>query len=222
MEYIQIKNIEDPLFPKMHKLMQEVFPAEEVLEYELWRGPLLDPTIRMFVAVEDGEVVGATEYRFYADRKLSMTDFTMIGKEGIGVGPFLAAKRHEDLVNLSKEHNIQLIGVFAEIYDPYRIGDHSFGGIQAMNPLVRREVLAHLGFKRLDFPYVHPSWTNEGDAVSDLDFCFLPYQDVKTLRGNFIADFLKSYYAILSNKPEAWHAMIAKLESTDEIELRPL
>ena len=51
MEYVQIKNIEDPLFPKMHRLMQEVFPAEEVLEYELWREPLLDPTIRMFVAV---------------------------------------------------------------------------------------------------------------------------------------------------------------------------
>lgn len=222
MEYIQIKNIEDPLFPKMHKLMQEVFPAEEVLEYELWKEPLLDPTIRMFVAVEDGEIVGATEYRFYADKMLSMTDFTMIGKEGIGVGPFLAKKRHEDLMSLSKEHNIELIGVFAEIYDPYRIGDHAFGGIQAMNPFVRREVLAHLGFKRLNFSYVHPSWTNEGDAVTDLDFCFLPYQDTQSLKAAFIADFLKSYYAILSHKPAAWHAMIAKLESKDEIELYPL
>jgi len=222
MEYVQIKGIEDPLFPKMHKLMQHVFPAEEVLEYELWREPLQDPTIRMFVAVEDGEVVGATEYRFYADRRLSMTDFTMIGKEQIGVGQFLAKKRNEDLMALSKEHGIELIGVFAEIYDPYKVENHDFGGIKAMNPFVRREVLAHLGFKRLDFSYVHPSWTNDGDAVTELDFCFLPLEEATSLKGDFIADFLKMYYAILSEKPAAWNKMIADLEAKEKVDLLPL
>lgn len=222
MEYVQISGINDPLFPKMHKLMQDVFPAEEVLEYSLWEGPLQDPTIRMFVAVEDGEVVGATEYRFYPDRKLSMTDFTLIGKEGLGVGPFLAKKRHEDLMHLSFEHGIELIGVFAEIYDPYRAERHDFGGLQAMNPFVRREVLAHLGFKKLDFTYVHPSWTNEGDAVTELDFCFLPFADLESIPGAEIADFLKMYYAILSEKPQAWHDMITHLEAAGEVKLLAL
>ncbi|MFC4355023.1 GNAT family N-acetyltransferase [Chryseomicrobium palamuruense] len=222
MEYVQITSIQDPLFAKMHQLMQDVFPAEEVLEYALWEGPLQDPTIRMFVAVEGDEVVGATEYRFYADRKLSMTDFTLIGKEGIGVGPFLAKKRNEDLQQLSAEHGIDLKGVFAEIYDPYRAERHEFGGLQAMNPFVRREVLAHLGFKRLDFSYVHPSWTNEGNAVTELDFCFLPLQETTSLTGAEIADFLKMYYAILTEKPADWHAMVKDLESRDKVELLPL
>ena len=43
-----------------------------------------------------------------------------------------------------------------------------------MDPYVRREVLSHLGYKRLDFPYVHPSWNNDGEAVTGLDLCFLP------------------------------------------------
>ncbi len=222
MEYVQIKGIEDPLFPKMHKLMQNVFPAEEVLEYELWSGPLQDPTIRMFVAVENGEVVGATEYRFYADRRLSMTDFTMIGREQLGVGPFLAKKRNEDLQQLCKEHGIELIGVFAEIYNPYRVGNHDFGGVKAMDPFVRREVLAHLGFKRLDFTYVHPSWTNDGEAVTELDFCFLPFGEERFLTGEFVANFLKMYYAILSEKPEAWTKMVTDLETTNKVELLPL
>lgn len=222
MNYVQITGINDPLFPKMHKLMQDVFPAEEVLEFSLWEGPLQDPTIRMFVAVEGDEVVGATEYRFYPDRKLSMTDFTLIGKEGMGVGPFLAQKRNEDLQQLSKEHGIQLQGVFAEIYDPYRAARHDFGGLQAMNPFVRREVLAHLGFKRLDFSYVHPSWTNEGDAVTELDFCFLPLVETDTLSGETIADFLTMYYGILSEKPQAWHEMIAELQATDKVKLLAL
>lgn len=222
MNYVQITGINDPLFPKMHQLMQDVFPAEEVLEFSLWEGPLQDPTIRMFVAVEGDEVVGATEYRFYPDRKLSMTDFTLIGKEGRGVGPFLAQKRNEDLVQLSKEHGIQLQGVFAEIYDPYRAARHDFGGLQAMNPFVRREVLAHLGFKRLDFSYVHPSWTNEGDAVTELDFCFLPLAKTDALSGEAIADFLTMYYGILSEKPQAWHEMIAELQTTDKVKLLAL
>ena len=46
--------------------------------------------------------------------------------------------------------------------DPYRVGDFSFGGIRAMDPVVRREVLSHLGYERLDFPYVHPSWSKTG------------------------------------------------------------
>ena len=202
--------------------MQDVFPAEEVLEFSLWEGPLQDPTIRMFVAVEGDEVVGATEYRFYPDRKLSMTDFTLIGKEGMGVGPFLAEKRNEDLRQLSNEHGIELQGVFAEIYDPYRAARHNFGGLQAMNPFVRREVLAHLGFKRLDFSYVHPSWTNEGDAVTELDFCFLPLVETDTLSGEAIADFLTMYYGILSEKPQAWHEMIAELQITDKVKLLAL
>lgn len=222
MNYVQITGINDPLFPKMHKLMQDVFPAEEVLEFSLWEGPLQDPTIRMFVAVDGDEVVGATEYRFYPDRKLSMTDFTLIGKEGMGVGPFLAQKRNEDLQQLSTEHGIELQGIFAEIYDPYRAARHDFGGLQAMNPFVRREVLAHLGFKRLDFSYVHPSWTNEGDAVTELDFCFLPLVETDTLSGEAIADFLTMYYGILSEKPQAWHEMIAELQATDKVKLLAL
>jgi len=43
MEYIRITSIDDPLFRKMHDLMKEVFPPEEVLEFSLWKEPLEDP-----------------------------------------------------------------------------------------------------------------------------------------------------------------------------------
>lgn len=223
MEYIQIKSIQDPLFAKMHQLMQKVFPPEEVYEYELWEGPLQDPTVRVFVAVHDDEVVGATEYRYNKELKVAMTDFTIIGREGLGIGRFLAQKRQEDLVELAEENHIQLLGMFAEIYDPYRAKDHSFGGIKVMDPFVRREVLSHLGYRRLNFPYVHPAWTNEGEAVTSLDLCFFPFQEnLHALQAVLVAQFLKSYYAILSNKPQAWHEMIASLERKDQIELLPL
>ncbi|KAB7707578.1 GNAT family N-acetyltransferase [Bacillus aerolatus] len=220
MEYIQINSINDPLFAKLHKLMQEVFPPEEVLEYDLWAEPLQDPTIRVFLAVHNDEVVGVTEYRYNKELQVAMTDFTIIMKEGLGVGPFLANNRHEDLMNLAKENNIQLRGMFAEIYDPYRAQDHSFGGIKVMDPVVRREVLSHLGYKRLDFPYVHPAWTNEGEAVKELDLCFLPYEEnLHSLKASFISQFIKTYYDVLSNKPQEWHDMIAYLDDQEEIEL---
>ncbi|MFL6557756.1 MAG: GNAT family N-acetyltransferase, partial [Bacillus sp. (in: firmicutes)] len=37
MDYIRIKNIDDPNFRKLHNLMGEIFPPEEVLAYELWK-----------------------------------------------------------------------------------------------------------------------------------------------------------------------------------------
>jgi len=223
MEYVKIKNIDDPLFAKFHRLMGEIFPKEEVLEFELWREPLLDPIIRMFVAVEDGEVVGATEYRYYPDFNIAMTDFTLIGKDGRGIGRFLAQKRLEDLQELAKQAGNQMMGMFAEIYNPHEVEEVTFGGVTAMNPFVRREVLSHLGYQKLNFPYVHPSWLNNGEAVHGLDFCFLPFQEnITSLKGSFIAQFLRTYYDILDNKPEEWKQMIQNLEATEQVELLPI
>jgi hypothetical protein len=222
MEYHRITSIEDPLFRKMHQLMQTVFPPEEVLAFDLWKEPLEDEGIRVFVAVHEGEVVGATEYRYYADDEVAMTDFTIIGREGLGVGPFLVRKREEDLQNLVRESGSRLLGMFAEVYNPYLVENHAFGGIKPMDPFVRREVLSHLGYRRLNFSYVHPSWQQDGTPVNELDLCFLPYEwKQDALPGSMIAKFLRRYYSVLPNKPESWYKMVEELETRDQVELLP-
>jgi hypothetical protein len=222
-QYIRIQSIDDPLFARMHRLMQEVFPPEEVLAFDLWKEPLEDPGIRVFVAVHEGEVVGATEYRYYADLNVAMTDFTIIGREGLGIGRFLARERQKDLNALAAANGKQLYGMFAEIYDPYRVEDHVFGGIKPMDPFVRREVLSHLGYKRIDFPYVHPSWQNDGEAVTGLDLCFLPTdEDQDSLEAELIVTFLTRYYAVLPQKPQAWVEMVERLSGLDRVALRPI
>ncbi len=223
MEFVRIQHIDNPLFAKMHRLMQEVFPPEEVLAYDLWKEPLEDPGIRVFVAVHEGEVMGATEYRYYTDMNVAMTDFTIIGREGLGVGRFLARERQKDLLALAAENGKELYGMFAEIYDPYRVEEHNFGGIKPMDPFVRREVLSHLGYKRTNFTYVHPSWQNDGEAVSGLDLGFMPTNEEQTtLEADLIVTFLKRYYAVLPQKPEAWLDMVKDLESKETVELLPI
>ncbi|MFC4410418.1 hypothetical protein ACFOZY_08275 [Chungangia koreensis] len=223
MDYIRITNIEDPLFAKMHKLLGDVFPPEEVLEFDLWKGPLEDPGIRVFVTVHEGEVVGATEYRYYPQWNIAMTDFTIVGVPGLGLGRFLAKNREDDLNRLAKENGKDLFGMFAEIYDPYEKEDFDFGGVKTMNPFVRREVLSHLGYKKVNFPYVHPSWQNDGEAVSGLDFCFMPMDEsVTEISSSLVVDFLTDYYSILPNKPEKWLQMIENLKSEQTVELLPL
>ncbi|PLR80910.1 GNAT family acetyltransferase [Bacillus canaveralius] len=223
MKYLRITSIEDPLFRKMHNLMQEVFPPEEVLEYELWKEPLEDPGIRVFVAVHGDDVAGATEYRYYPDWNIAMTDFTIIGRPGLSLGRFLAQNRQNDLNELAKSNGKKLFGMFAEIYDPYKAGDHEFGGVKAMNPFVRREVLSHLGYKRLDFTYVHPSWKNDGEAVTGLDLCFMPDdENVNEIPAQLVVDFLKNYYTVLPNKPSEWLNMVEQLERQESVLLLPL
>jgi hypothetical protein len=220
MEFTRITNINDPLFKQMHELMQVVFPPEEVLEFDLWKEPLEDPGIRVFVAVHEGKVVGATEFRYYDDFNVAMTDFTIIGQAGLGIGPFLAHNRAKDLNELASANGKKLKGMFAEIYDPYRVDHYEFGGVKPMDPYVRREVLSHLGYKRLDFPYVHPSWNNDGEAVEGLDLSFLPMDtNPDQLETDFIVQFLKRYYTVLPNKPKAWYEMVEALEAKETVEL---
>jgi hypothetical protein len=219
-EYQIITSIQDPLFKQMYQLMQDIFPPEEVLEFDLWKEPLEDPGIRVFVAVLEGEVVGATEYRYYEDFNVAMTDFTIIGRDGLGIGPFLAQKRLVDLNALATANGKRLFGMFAEIYDPYRVDYLEFGAVKSMDPYVRREVLSHLGYKRLDFLYVHPSWSNDGEAVTGLDLCFLTMEaSANEVQAKLIVKFLRRYYSVLTNKPKSWHEMIESLEAKETVRL---
>ncbi|WP_166246215.1 GNAT family N-acetyltransferase [Paenibacillus turpanensis] len=214
MQYIRVNDIGDPLFRQIHDLLKKVFPPEEVLAFELWEEPLRDPGIRVFAAVLDGEVVGVTEYRYYSDWEVAMTDFTIIGREGLGIGPFLVKQREADLLALAGKEGKRLKGMFAEIYNPMLVGELSFGGVWPMNPFVRREVLSHLGYRRLDFPYVHPSWENDGEAVGELDLSYLAYEDgVEEVPASLVADFLTRYYAVLDQKPQAWLEMVEGLRA---------
>lgn len=223
MEYKRITSIGDPLFAKLHKLLGEIFPPEEVLEFDLWKEPLANPGIWVFVAVNEGEVVGATEYRYYPQWNIAMTDFTIIGGPGLGIGRFLAKNRQKDLQELAKENGKVLFGMFAEIYDSYEKEDFDFGGVKPMNPFVRREVLSHLGYQRLDFAYVHPSWKNDGEAVKGLDFCFMPTDEsITEIPANLIVAFLTDYYSVLSNKPQEWLQMIEDLKGKNTVKLLPL
>lgn len=221
--YHRITSIDDRYFKPFHQLLQTIFPPEEVLEYELWREPIQDPAIYVYAALDGEEVVGATEYRYYKELRVAMTDFTIIGKASMGIGRFLMRNREQHLEQIMKDSGTVSLGMFAEIYDPYRAGIHSFGGVSPMNPIVRREVLSHMGYKRLELTYVHPSWDHEGAAVSELDLCFLPQnEELSELPAPLIVSFLTGYYEALPNKPEAWHAMIEQLKTKETVKLAPL
>lgn len=221
--YHRIQSIEDPHFPALHQLLGTIFPPEEVLAYELWKEPLLDPSIHVYVALHQDQVVGATEYRYYPQLRVAMTDFTIIGQAGLGIGRFLLRQREKDLQQLAKASGTESIGMFAEVYDPFRAQIHEFGGVSPMNPIVRREVLSHIGYKKLNFPYVHPSWDHEGNAVSELDLCFLPTDEEQSeLAASLIATFLETYYAALPNKPQQWQDMVDSLKTKQAVELLPL
>ncbi|MFA6244276.1 MAG: hypothetical protein WC655_25260 [Candidatus Hydrogenedentales bacterium] len=223
MEFIRITSIDNPLFKSMHELMQKVFPPEEVLAFDAWRDPLEDPAIRVCVAVHDGGVVGATEYRYYADFRVAMTDFTIVGRAGLGIGRFIFVRRQSDIAQWAERQSSVPLGMFAEVYDPYRAEKHAFGGIKVMDPFVRREVLSHLGYRRLDFPYVHPSWKNNGAAVTELDLCFLPADEtLQELPADVVANFLTRYYSVLPNKPAEWRTMLVQLRTQEFVPLAPL
>ncbi len=223
MEYIRITSIQDPLFTQMHQLLATVFPPDEVLAAPEWAGPLKDESLRVCVVVYEGEVVGATEYRYMDSVQVAMSDFTIIGRTGLSLGRFIWDRREADLKAMAAAKGQSSLGMFAEIYDPGRVTDFDFGSVPAMHPMVRREVLSHMGYRRLNFDYVHPSWQQTGAEVSNLDLCFLPADPGRTdLPGKLVADFLTEYYTVLPNKPAAWHEMVRRLRDRQTVALLPL
>ena len=75
----------------------------------------------------------------------------------------------------------------------------------------------------MEGPYVHPSWTNDGEAVSGLDFCYKPTdENLSDIPASLVVDFLKNYYSVLPNKPQQWNEMIAKLEKKETLALLSL
>ncbi|MHA6484029.1 GNAT family N-acetyltransferase [Paenibacillus sp. strain BS8-2] len=223
MTYYRIQTIEDVYFRQLHELLGTIFPPEEVLAYDDWAGPLQDPSIHVYVALQGEVVVGATEYRYYPDMQVAMTDFTIIGKAAMGIGRFLLVNREKDLQRLAEQSKTAPIGMFAEIYDPYRAADHGFGGVSPMNPYVRREVLSHIGYKRLELKYVHPSWEQTGEAVSELDLGFLPKdEELEAIPAELVVQFLTTYYSALPKKPQEWIEMVEHLKTLKEVRLLPL
>lgn len=223
MEFVRLTSIHDPLFAPMHQLLSQVFPPDEVYAYDAWEVPLKIETIRVCVAVHEGEVVGAAEYRYVPELQVAMSEFTIVARTGLGVGRFIWQQREADLRRMAAAHAGALLGTFAEVYNPELVTELTFGQMPAMHPVVRREVLSHIGFKRLEIPYVHPSWRDDGTPVTNLDLCFQPTDDATDyLPGHMVADFLTAYYTVLPNKPAAWHEMIADLRSRETVALRPL
>ncbi|MCL6600709.1 MAG: GNAT family N-acetyltransferase, partial [Alicyclobacillus macrosporangiidus] len=118
MELYRITRIDDPQFADLHALMQKVFPPEEVLAFEAWAEPLQDPRLRVVVAVEEGEVVGATEYRYHPDLEVGMIDFTIVARPGLSVGRVLWQHRLKDWQAWAEAAGRGFRGAFAEVYDP--------------------------------------------------------------------------------------------------------
>jgi hypothetical protein len=223
MEYLRIQSIEDENFAAMHRLMGRIFPPEEVLAFDLWKEPLQDPNIQVYVAVHEGQVVGATEYRYVPHLRVAMTDFTIIGQPDLGIGRFLYLNREKDLRKLEFDSGTKSLGMFAEIYNPLENVSLAFGEVLQMHPAVRREVLSHMGFSKLDISYVHPSWDHEGTAVTGLNLSFRPAdEEQKSLPASLVVSFLRWYYEALPNKPKQWLDMIADLEARGEVALLPL
>ncbi len=223
MDYVRITSVNDPHFKNIHYLMQTVFPPEEMLPIDSWKDPIEDGTIRVCVALHEERIVGATEYRYYPDLNVAIADFTIIGEPGVGAGRFLFLQRQHDIRTWAEQYKNVPLGMFTEVFDPYHGAKHASGGIPVMDPVVRREVLSHLGFKRCNFPYVHPSWKGNGEPISGLDLCFLPTDDaMEVLPSDLVANFLTRYYAVLSNKPAEWRTMVVQLRTRVSVPLVPL
>jgi hypothetical protein len=223
MDYTRITSIDDPHFKSMHGLMQAVLPSDEVLPVEAWRDRIEDGTLRVYAALHEGRVAGATGYHYYHDFNVAMMDFTIVGEPGLGVGRFLFLHQQRDLRGWAEQFKNVPLGVFAEVYNPHRDKKHASAGTRVMDPVVRREVLSHLGYKRCDIPYVRPSWKNTGEAIGRLDLCCLPTDEaLGALPSDLVANFLTRYYAALSNKPAEWRAMVVQLRTRESVPLLPL
>jgi hypothetical protein len=117
-------------------------------------------------------------------------------------------------------------GLFIEADDPRRVPPEHVTAERetAIDPVERRRIFAHLGFWRVDVPYVQPPLAAGKAAVDYLDLLFAPWDgNERDLSPHALLDTLRpTWGAWAPREYEDYLARLVRYLSDQSIALRPL
>jgi GNAT superfamily N-acetyltransferase len=193
----QIESPDDPDLARLSELMDVTFADPNIVlgvdrmrEFLAANRPGAARRFFVLVAtdpVRDGAVVGGSVFSYVARSRCGFSEYIVVDRpvRGAGLGRLLFDARKEVLDGEARrEGRGGCRGLFIEADNPLRL-PADLAAIEretAMEALERLRLFDHLGFRRVDAPYVQPPLASDKQPIDYLDLLFAPWHSAATAR----------------------------------------
>jgi GNAT superfamily N-acetyltransferase len=236
-----LREVTDPADPRLAKLatlLNATFPdphtvlgldrMQEFLQANLADVPagtsseerLVGRTSRQFrvlVVEHDATVVGGTIFSYVAKSNCGFSEYIVAdtANRGRGLGRRLFNARKAVLDAEARSHGYaQCRGLFIEVDNPERTPSAFVEAERetALDTWQRLRMFAHLGFRRVDAPYVQPPLAPGKQAIDYLDLLFAPWaSDTRRIPPEWVFDTVEAIWSAWT--PNTFASHLATLRS---------
>lgn len=158
----------------------------------------------LLVAELDGRVVGGALFHWLADAGAGFSSFLGVDRELRGRG--IARRLHDQRMSiLDRAAGGRAAGVFIDVVSPERLPAEELERERkaGSDPVDRRRVFAHLGFRQVDIRYEQPVGGPGGGPVTILDLLFCPREAADSVATALVVATMAAYWTSWLGKSEA-------------------
>jgi GNAT superfamily N-acetyltransferase len=216
----QIDSPEDADLTALSALMNLTFPdpnsvlgLDRMQEFLAANRPGAPRRFCILVATDpDGTVVGGTVFSYVARSICGFSEYLLVDRpaRGTGLGRALFEARKEVLDQEARRNGHDgCRGVFIEVDHPLRV-PADFAAAEretAMEAWERLRLFDHLGFRRVDVPYVQPPLAVDKQPIDYLDLLFAPWPPdaVTSIPTAWVLDTLEAIWSAWTPATAADH-----------------
>jgi GNAT superfamily N-acetyltransferase len=221
----RLSELRDPLDPRLTQLsalLNATFPdpnsvlgPDRIKEFLAEKGGSRRFTV--VVSEEDQAVVGGTIFSYVPGSNCGFSEYIVADRRrrGLGLGRQLFDARKAILDELAARHGLgKCHGLFIEADNPKRTPSEFADAERAtaLEAYERLRLFAHLGFHRVDIPYVQPPLAVDKEPVDYLDLLFAPWTgEAHHIPADWIFDTVEPIWSAWSPATFATH--LARLKA---------
>jgi GNAT superfamily N-acetyltransferase len=184
--------------------------------------PMVKRTNVLLVAEENNKLLGGVLFHYLQKPNVGFSSFmgTTLEARGKGVARQLHEARIATLEDIAGK---KIEGIFLDSVAPERLNaeeleaEHSV----ASDPVVRRDVFQHLGFRKVGIRYEQPVGGPDGGPVTNMDLLFCPREPRESIPTELVVATMQAYWLPwLGPIAAKHHAKILKSWANGQSELR--
>jgi GNAT superfamily N-acetyltransferase len=149
----------------------------------------------LIVVEENGKLLGGVIFHYLKKPNVGFSSFMGTSLEARGKG--LGRKLHEArFAALDEAAGGKVEGVFLDSVAPERLTQEELGAERRVgsDPVVRRDVFQHLGFRKVAIRYEQPVGGSDGGPVTNMDLLFCPRESVDAIPTNLVVETMQGYW----------------------------
>lgn len=170
-----------------------LIPAAFIGRLLEWQSP--ERRNLLLVAEQGRQVVGGTVFHAFPQVGTGFSSYMATAPEvrGQGVARLLHDAR---MTALDGAVGRRVAGVFIDVVAPTRLTPAELAQEAAVgsDPMRRRAVFGHFGFRQVDIQYQQPTGGENGGPVTNMDLLYCPRDPADTIAARLVLDTMSAYW----------------------------